>query len=219
VEEEEGPTTRDDADTAANDESANDKKSEDAAVTRKGRETQIAAMIASFNAAPAYQLYKTDEADEANEAEEENDNAKESGIRALGQKRPRPNGTNDDKGGNDDNGDLLPITNSILLSSGSDRYTSSDGTGGSVSSTSAVSALSFDPPGSRLAVAHRDGTIRYYDFSGMDAVKRTPFRVVDADVDDDGDGGRTMHGQDEGGCLREDAYRLIRHSHRHRSRR
>jgi hypothetical protein len=70
VEEEEGPTTRDDADTAANDESANDKKSEDAAVTRKGRETQIAAMIASFDAAPAYQLYKTDEVQEADEVEE-----------------------------------------------------------------------------------------------------------------------------------------------------
>ena len=38
VEEEEGPTTRDDADTAANDESANDKKSEDATVReRDGR--------------------------------------------------------------------------------------------------------------------------------------------------------------------------------------
>ena len=133
------------------------------AKTREGREKQIAAMTASLDAAPAYRQYRAgpDDGDGDNGGVDDTDGG--GGENEAPRKRLRPtNGGESNPSSSpsrDDDVLLLPVSRSILLSSGSDRYTSSDGTGGSVSSTSSVSALSFDPPGSRLAVGHRDGTI------------------------------------------------------------
>ncbi|KAK1747497.1 putative WDR70-like protein [Skeletonema marinoi] len=123
---------------------------EDASSTRESREAQIAAMIASFDAAPSYKnsLHSKDQSNEYN----------------------------------------LPITSSITLSPGSDSFTSSDGTGTSIQSNSSVSALCFEPSGSRLVAGHRDGTLRYYAFNGMKPALATtssktlyaPFRIVDS---------------------------------------
>eukprot|EP00984_Skeletonema_dohrnii_P012300 scaffold4978_cov122-Skeletonema_dohrnii-CCMP3373.AAC.7 len=154
---------------------------EDASSTRESREAQIAAMIASFDAAPSYTKFTpVDEEDNINLSLGENDTKKSNGSASN---IPSNNRSKDQS--NEYN---LPITSSITLSPGSDSFTSSDGTGTSIQSNSSVSALCFEPSGSRLVAGHRDGTLRYYAFNGMKPALATtssktlyaPFRIVDS---------------------------------------
>lgn len=142
--------------------------------TRESREAQIAAMIASFDAAPAYKKYvPTAEDDIRSEL-----------PKAVTQAAAMQQTTANNKYN-------LPITASISLSPGSNSFSSSDGTNTPLQVNSSVSALCFEPSGARLVAGHRDGTLRFYDFHSMkpslssasDSVYYTPFRIVDSDND------------------------------------
>jgi len=88
-----------------------------------------------------------------------------------------------------------PITSSMVLSPGSNSFTSSDGTNTPLQANASVSALRFEPSGARIVAGHRDGTLRFYDFHGMQPAVSTsassgkkittypPFRIVDSDND------------------------------------
>lgn len=142
--------------------------------TRESREAQIAAMIASFDSAPVYKKYvATDEDDRISNIPK----ADQQAASITTQQRAN-------------NKFNLPITESILLSPGSNSFTSSDGTNTPLQVNSSVSALCFEPSGSRLVAGHRDGTLRFYDFHGMkpttnasNGVYYPPFRIVDSDND------------------------------------
>ncbi len=151
---------------------------DEAPSTRESREAQIAAMIASFDAAPSYKKFTPlDEEDDTVCSESKKPNGSTRNIPSSGNAKDQANEYN------------LPITSSITLSPGSDSFTSSDGTGTSIQSNSSVSALCFEPSGSRLVAGHRDGTLRYYAFNGMKPALSTtttsktlyaPFRIVDS---------------------------------------
>ena len=166
------------------DENEQDANNEEAPSTRESREAQIAAMIASFDAAPSYKKFAPvdDDHDDNNNGislgESGNTKSNGSDIGISNNNKDRTNEYN------------LPITSLITLSPGSDSFTSSDGTGTSIQSNSSVSALCFEPSGSRLVAGHRDGTLRYYAFNGMKPAVTTnssssktlyaPFRIVDS---------------------------------------
>lgn len=147
---------------------------EDAPSTRESREAQIADMIASLDCEPQYKKYTPG-------VEEDNNNINQGGSNNS---NIANNGTNNEYN--------LPITSSIILSPGTDSYTSSDGAGTSIQSNSSVSALCFEPSGSRIVAGHRDGTLRYYAFNGMkpstivtynskqQQTFYAPFRIVDS---------------------------------------
>ena len=147
--------------------------------TRESREAQIAAMVASFDNAPTYKKFTP--------VDEENNNILnlDTSDDKNSNRSPNNSTSNNINHSNEHN---LPITSSITLSPGSDSFTSSDGTGTSIQANSSVSALCFEPSGSRIIAGHRDGTLRYYAFNGMKpAINNTssktfyaPFRIVDS---------------------------------------
>ncbi|KAL3802806.1 hypothetical protein HJC23_007583 [Cyclotella cryptica] len=147
--------------------------------TRESREAQIAAMIASFDSEPVYKRYVP--------PSEENDADFVSNEIQLSKRHDNCVGTQQ----NETNKFNLPITASIQLSPGSNSFSSSDGTNTPLQVTSSVSALCFEPSGSRLVAGHRDGTLRFYDFHGMKPATSAstsdiyypPFRIVDSDND------------------------------------
>jgi len=171
---------------------------EDEALTRKSREEQIAAMIASFDTAPAYKKYiPTTNEEEEEEDNDDNDtrgmnNLKKNGKASMKSEGMATTSTNNNNN-NNNNPYNLPITSSITLSPGSNSFTSSDGTNTPLQSKSSVSTLCFEPSGARLAAGHRDGTLRFYDFHGMQPTRPQtaesnnntypPFRIVDSDND------------------------------------
>ena len=135
-------------------------------------------MIASFDAAPSYKKFTP--------VDQEDNTVYSDSKKPNGSARNVPNSGDVKDQANEYN---LPITSSITLSPGSDSFTSSDGTGTSIQSNSSVSALCFEPSGSRLVAGHRDGTLRYYAFNGMKPALSTtttsktlyaPFRIVDS---------------------------------------
>ncbi|KAL3781657.1 hypothetical protein ACHAWO_001597 [Cyclotella atomus] len=144
--------------------------------TRESREAQIAAMIASFDSAPVYKKFVPGAEESINEIPK----GAASQINAVAVTQQQAN-----------NKYNLPITASISLTPGSNSFSSSDGTNTPLQINSSVSALCFEPSGSRLVAGHRDGTLRFYDFHGMkpttsassDEVYYTPFRIVDSDND------------------------------------
>ncbi|KAL7516017.1 hypothetical protein ACHAWX_001077 [Stephanocyclus meneghinianus] len=147
--------------------------------TRESREAQIAAMIASFDSEPVYKRYVP--------PAEENDDSLGSSVR----QNTESHGNSDNTHQNENNKFNLPITASIHLSPGTNSFSSSDGTNTPLQVTSSVSALCFEPSGSRLVAGHRDGTLRFYDFHGMkpaisasnSEIYYPPFRIVDSDND------------------------------------
>jgi pSer/pThr/pTyr-binding forkhead associated (FHA) protein len=148
--------------------------------TRESREAQIAAMIASFDSAPVYKKFVPDAEESMNEVT--NGAASQVNAAATQQQQQQQQANNKYN---------LPITASISLTPGSNSFSSSDGTNTPLQVNSSVSALCFEPSGSRLVAGHRDGTLRFYDFHGMkpttsassDGVYYTPFRIVDSDND------------------------------------
>jgi WD40 repeat protein len=82
----------------------------------------------------------------------------------------------------------LPISSSITLAPGSNSFTSSDGTNTPLQAKASVATLCFEPSGARLVAGHRDGTLRFYDFHGMQPSPDSettfpPFKIVDSDND------------------------------------
>ena len=161
---------------------------EDEALTRKSREEQIAAMIASFDTAPAYKKYipTTNDEDDDNVTRGMN-NLKTNGKASMKSDEGMSTSTNNNTN-NNNNPYNLPITSSITLSPGSNSFTSSDGTNTPLQCKSSVSTLCFEPSGARLVAGHRDGTLRFYDFHGMQPTPQSnntypPFRIVDSDND------------------------------------
>jgi WD40 repeat protein/pSer/pThr/pTyr-binding forkhead associated (FHA) protein len=158
---------------------------EEAPSTRESREAQIAAMIASLDTAPTYKKFTPDYEEDNNC---NNASLGENGNKGVASNIPRRRSSSSSK--DQTNEYNLPITSSITLSPGSDSFTSSDGTGTTIQSNSSVSALCFEPSGSRLVAGHRDGTLRYYAFNGMKPAVTTttssnstlyaPFRIVDS---------------------------------------
>ena len=149
------------------------------ASSRETREQQIAEMMKSFDMAPVYKKYSTPD-------DEEIVPEKRRGPPATG----RNNTFGDSNSTREDNPHRLPITSSIILSSGSDSFTSSDGADVPLQGNASVSSLEFEPSGTRLLAGHRDGTLRFYDFNGMQPKKNpsgettyAPFRIVDSDND------------------------------------
>ena len=146
--------------------------------TRESREAQIAAMIASFDSAPVYKKYvATDEDEHMSNITKANTQQAAAATASTTQQRAN-------------NKYNLPITESISLSPGSNSFSSSDGTNTALQVNSSVSALCFEPSGSRLVAGHRDGTLRFYDFHGMKPTTNStndvyypPFRIVDSDND------------------------------------
>jgi len=159
-------------------------ESDDGPSTRESREAQIAAMIASLDSNPAYKKYVA--------SDEQNDVI--SGINKMATS-DKSKGTNNNENSNNNmhtnsetNKYNLPITSSITLSPGSNSFTSSDGTNTPLTSNASVSTLCFEPSGARLVAGHRDGTLRFYDFHGMQPTPTSentfpPFRIVDSDND------------------------------------
>ena len=151
----------------------------DAPSTRESREAQIAAMVASMESDPVYKKYiPTDE-----------ENVIAESMTNLAADRNN-NGTADNSNNNntDANKYNLPISSSITLSPGSNSFTSSDGTNTPLQAKASVATLCFEPSGARLVAGHRDGTLRFYDFHGMQPTSNTqttypPFRIVDSDND------------------------------------
>jgi len=151
-------------------------------------------MVASFDVNPIYKKY----------IPTEDENAV---TKSMSNGASRNNSNNNN---NDDNNKMnnlhnksktnkynLPITSSIVLSPGSDSFTSSDGTNTPLQSKASVTTLCFEPSGARIAAGHRDGTLRLYDFHGMQPsavpsgeVTYPPFRIVDSDNDPLDDTGR-----------------------------
>ena len=165
---------------------ANNNTSTDVASSRETREAQIAAMIASFDTKPVYKQY-------IQPNEENNDTPGNTTKITNNLSQSESNSNTNIQAKNNDNEYNLPITSSIILSPGSDSFTSSDGTNTPLQSKSSVAALCFEPSGSRLVAGHRDGSIRFYDFHGMkpatssadssSQITYPPFRIVDSDND------------------------------------
>ena len=175
--------------------------------TREAREVQIAAMIASLESDPVYEKYIIP----TTNGEEEEENATilttttstTNLVTADIRKNGLPTNTSDATRSNNMNGTdpnnvyNLPISSYITLAPSSDSFTSSDGSGNSIQARASVSALCFEPSGARLVAGHRDGSLRFYDFHGMqptssanssdsppyDDTPFPPFRIVDSDTD------------------------------------
>lgn len=150
----------------------------DMSSSRETREQQIAEMMKSFDVAPSYKKYSTPDDEEIVPEKRK--------VAATG----RNNSLDDSRSTREDNPHRLPITSSIILSSGSDSFTSSDGADVPLQGNASVSSLEFEPSGTRLLAGHRDGTLRFYDFNGMQPKKNSsgettyaPFRIVDSDND------------------------------------
>jgi len=172
-----------DAATDGSEKEAASTETEDVPHTRESREAQIAAMIASLDSNPVYKKYTP--LDEENGVTESMSNLATD---------TKSNGTSDNINNNimhkktNTNKYNLPITSSITLTPGSNNFTSSDGTNTPLQSSASVSALRFEPSGARLVAGHRDGTLRFYDFHGMQPSSTSqtvypPFRIVDSDND------------------------------------
>ena len=130
----------------------------DAPSTRESREAQIAAMIASLESEPVYEKYVP--TDEENFITESMNNLS-SGVKNNDKV---DNGSNINTNANTYN---LPISSSITLAPGSNSFASSDGTNTPLQAKASVATLCFEPSGARLVAGHRDGTLRFYDFHGM----------------------------------------------------
>ncbi|KAL7531598.1 hypothetical protein ACHAXR_004130, partial [Thalassiosira sp. AJA248-18] len=158
--------------------------------TRETREAQIAAMIASLDTNPVYKKY-TPVDGESGITESKSIIGATSTINKINGTNNSNNNTNNmHKNNNTNNKYNLPITSSITLTPGSNSFTSSDGTNTPLQAKAAVSTLCFEPSGARLVAGHRDGTLRFYDFHGMqpsaseeEVVTYPPFRIVDSDND------------------------------------
>jgi WD40 repeat protein len=170
--------------------------------TREAREVQIAAMIASLESDPVYKKYIPT----TNNDEEENATilATTTGMNNLFTTDKRKNGLAADNSSDEMSSNMnridpnniynLPISSYITLAPSSDSFTSSDGSGNSIQAKASVSTLCFEPSGARLVAGHRDGSLRFYDFHGMqptstnnnsdtDDTPYPPFRIVDSDTD------------------------------------
>ena len=174
-----------------NNKAADTTTNDDEALTRESREEQIAAMIASFDTAPAYKKYiPTNEGEEEDNVTRGMNNLKTDGKASMKSNEGMATSKTNTNNNNPYN---LPITSSITLSPGSNSFTSSDGTNTPLQSKSSVSTLCFEPSGARLVAGHRDGTLRFYDFHGMQPTSTQtaesnnntypPFRIVDSDND------------------------------------
>lgn len=162
--------------------------------TRESREAQIAAMVASLDSDPVYKKYIPTEEEDTGVTESMSKMATANGSKSngtIGNKNHKMHTNNSQSPSNKYN---LPITSSITLAPGSNSFTSSDGTGTSIQANASVSALYFEPSGARLVAGHRDGTLRFYDFHGMQPsassgsdnnseITYPPFRIVDTDND------------------------------------
>lgn len=151
----------------------------DAPSTRESREAQIAAMVASMESDPVYKKYIP--------TDEENVIA-ESMTNLAADRNNNCTADNSSNNNTDANKYNLPISSSITLSPGSNSFTSSDGTNTPLQAKASVATLCFEPSGARLVAGHRDGTLRFYDFHGMQPTSNNqttypPFRIVDSDND------------------------------------
>ncbi|KAL7555043.1 hypothetical protein ACHAWF_018648 [Thalassiosira exigua] len=158
--------------------------------TRGTREAQIAAMIASLDSDPVYKKYVPPSEDENGVVEATN--IEKLGIQShdTSGKNVKSNNLHRNSNANKYN---LPITSSITLSPKSNSFNSSDGTDTQLQANASVSALCFEPSGARIVAGHRDGTLRFYDFHGMQPTASSsgsssditypPFRIVDLDND------------------------------------
>ncbi len=158
--------------------------------TRESREAQIAAMVASLDADPVYKKYFPTIEEEGDDG----DNGVTKMIGNITTDGGRNNGADSGKVKtnatvNTNNNEFnLPISSYITLAPASNSFSSSDGTNTPLQAKAAVSTLCFEPSGARLAAAHRDGTLRLYDFHGMRPSADSeniysPFRIVDSDND------------------------------------
>lgn len=151
--------------------------------TRETREAQIAAMIESLDTNPVYKKYiPTDDGEmEVNESTTMKNGGTNGNIKSNG--KDNDNNLHNNTKPNKYN---LPITSSITLSPESNSFTSSDGTNTPLQANASVSTLCFEPSGARIVAGHRDGTLRFYDFHGMQPSMSStypPFRIVDTDND------------------------------------
>ena len=161
---------------------------DDVPSTRESREAQIAAMVASMDTNPVYKKYNNAAYDDDNMETMNKWTAAAAGSNSNDTKISNNNNIHTNSITN--NKYNLPISSSITLAPGSSSFASSDGTGTSLQANSSVSTLCFEPSGARVVAGHRDGTLRFYDFHGMqpssdDSNKVTfpPFRIVDTDND------------------------------------
>lgn len=176
------------------DHGAKDDTDNDVPSTRESREAQIAAMVASFDADPVYTKYfPTNEGgDEGGDGEDDAVTKRMSNLATEGggsnhAGRSDKDATNDTAKSNN-NEFNLPISSSITLAPGTNSFSSSDITNTQLQAKASVTTLCFEPSGARLAAAHRDGTLRLYDFHGMHATADSentypPFRIVDSEND------------------------------------
>lgn len=159
--------------------------------TRESREAQIAAMVASLDADPVYTKYFPihEGGDEGGDGNDDCVTKRMSNLVTEG-----GNGAGNDKAATsttaktNNNEFNLPISSSITLAPGSNSFSSSDITNTQLQAKASVTTLCFEPSGARLAAAHRDGTLRLYDFHGMHATSDSentypPFRIVDSEND------------------------------------
>jgi pSer/pThr/pTyr-binding forkhead associated (FHA) protein len=120
-------------------------------ITRKDREAEIAAMVASLDEAPEYQKYVRNEDIEDNNALHANGNLATSVPSQYG----------------------LPITQQFHIEASSEPTLSS--TTKCVKQT--LTTMILDKSGSRLAVGHGQH-LKIYDFSGMDRKRTAPFKTI-----------------------------------------
>lgn len=174
------------ADTKTND---NNEDDDVLPSTRESREAQIAAMMASFDTAPTYKKYIPPEDEDGR-----NDNigVAEGMMSNLNTDNNSTTNShcNTQTSSRNNNKYNLPITNSITLTPKSNSFASSDGTNTPLQAKASVTTLCFEPSGARLVAGHRDGTLRFYDFHGMQQTSESsrtntypPFRIVDSDND------------------------------------
>ena len=127
---------------------------------RAAREAEIAAMMDSLDQEPVYTKFKSgpDSKPKTNTNENINHNVKTSIISTTSKSNQF------DK--------RIPITQSITIPNINNTSMLP-----SSSSSSLVTTLSLDPSGSRLLAGMSNGTIRLYDFNGMD-LSLQPFRTI-----------------------------------------
>jgi len=130
---------------------------------RAAREAEIAAMTASLDETPVYTKFKQAVAVEAITATNTNS--------ATKSHEHESHPTNKENKQDQDHDQItklkIPITNHITIPSASS----------STSSCLLPTTISIDPSGSRLLVGTNNGTIRLYDFNGMD-LSLQPFKTL-----------------------------------------
>jgi hypothetical protein len=154
--------------------------------TREAREVQIAAMIASLESDPVYKKYiPTTNDDEENATivttatTTTTATTRMNNLHTITELRngPAADNSSDETSkqiATDPNNIYnLPISSYITLAPSSDSFTSSDGSGNSIQAKASVSTLCFEPSGARLVAGHRDGSLCFYDFHGMQPTTST----------------------------------------------